>query len=55
MKAGKDFDMYIVPDAGHELTPYMIKRGWDYFVRWLLGAEPPRNYKMMECSEPYAC
>ena len=52
MKAGKDFDMFILPDAGHEWPPYMIKRGWDYFVRHLQGAEPPRDYKMMTCGEP---
>jgi len=22
----------------------MMRRRWDYFVRYLLGAEPPRNY-----------
>jgi hypothetical protein len=24
------------------LTPYFVRRRWDYFVRHLLGAEPPR-------------
>lgn len=55
MRAGKDFDMLIVPDVGHEWTPYLVKREWDYFVRWLKGVEPPRDYQMMACSEPYAC
>jgi hypothetical protein len=24
----------------------MMRRRWDYFVTWLMGAEPPREYKM---------
>jgi hypothetical protein len=23
-----------------------VRRRWDYFVRHLLGAEPPRDYQM---------
>jgi dipeptidyl aminopeptidase/acylaminoacyl peptidase len=52
IKAEKDFDMFLVPDASHQWTPYMIKRGWDYFVRWLRGEEPPRDYKMLKCEGP---
>src|ERR1019366_9399821 len=26
--------------------PYMIRRRWDYFVRYLLGAEPPVGYEL---------
>jgi dipeptidyl aminopeptidase/acylaminoacyl peptidase len=48
IKAGKDFDMLIVPDAPHGLPDYTIKRRWDYFVRHLLGQEPPADYKMMQ-------
>jgi len=48
IKANKDFDMLIVPDAAHGLPDYTIRRQWDYFVRWLLGAEPPKDYKMMD-------
>jgi hypothetical protein len=25
---------------------YLVRRYWDYFVRYLLGAEPPREYQM---------
>jgi dipeptidyl aminopeptidase/acylaminoacyl peptidase len=46
-KAGKDFDMLIVTDAGHQRSTYAIKRSWDYFVRYLLGAEPPTDYRMI--------
>ena len=47
MKAGKDFDMLLVPDGGHQRSTYAIKRSWDYFVRNLLGAEPPADYRML--------
>ncbi len=41
--ANKDFDLLIVPGAGHFLdeSPYFLRRQWDFFVRNLLGAEPP--------------
>jgi dipeptidyl aminopeptidase/acylaminoacyl peptidase len=46
-KAGKNFDMLIVTDAGHQRSTYSIRRSWDYFVQHLLGAEPPSGYQMM--------
>lgn len=43
--ANKDFDLLMVPDRAHGLDePYVIRRRWDYFVRHLLGKEPPREY-----------
>jgi dipeptidyl aminopeptidase/acylaminoacyl peptidase len=49
IKANKSFDLLIVPDANHGLTqhPYVIRRTWDYFVRHLLGLEPPRDYRII--------
>ena len=47
IKAEKDFDMLIIPDAQHGLPPYAIKRGWDYMVRYLMGSEPPSNYHLL--------
>ena len=45
IKANKDFDFIIAPDRAHGLNePYFIRRRWDYFVRHLLGAEPPKEY-----------
>ena len=52
IKAGKDFDMLVVPDAEHGLPAYTIKKRWDYFVRWLMGGEPSRDYRMMTCDDP---
>jgi len=47
IRANKDFDLIIAPDRGHGLNePYFIRRRWDYFVRHLLGAEPPPQYEI---------
>jgi dipeptidyl aminopeptidase/acylaminoacyl peptidase len=47
IKANKDFDLIIAPNRGHGLNePYFIRRRWDYFVRHLLGMEPPREYEI---------
>lgn len=46
-KANKDFDLIIFPSARHgygEYNNYMMRRRWDYFVKHLLGAEPPKEY-----------
>jgi dipeptidyl aminopeptidase/acylaminoacyl peptidase len=46
IRANKDFDLIIFPNRRHGFgsEPYMIRRRWDYFVRHLLGAEPPSGY-----------
>ncbi len=46
IKANKSFDLLILPDADHNMTqhPYVIRRTWDYFVRHLVGQEPPADY-----------
>jgi dipeptidyl aminopeptidase/acylaminoacyl peptidase len=48
IKANKDFDLLLLPNRGHGFgnEPYMIRRRWDYFVRHLLGAEPPQGYEL---------
>lgn len=48
IQANKDFDLLLLPNRGHGFggEGYMARRRWDYFVRYLLGAEPPREYKM---------
>jgi dipeptidyl aminopeptidase/acylaminoacyl peptidase len=44
IKADKDFDMLVLPGAGHGAagTPYAARRQRDYFVRHLMGTEPKR-------------
>jgi dipeptidyl-peptidase-4 len=47
--ANKDFDLLIVPGQNHETMyydPYFLRRRWDYFVRHLLGVEPPPGYRI---------
>jgi dipeptidyl-peptidase-4 len=49
IKAGKDFDLLIFPQARHGYgaeNNYMMRRRWDYFVKHLLGAEPPKEYQI---------
>lgn len=41
VKNNKDFDMLLIPDMGHQLPSYAMKRAWDYFVRNLRDEEPP--------------
>jgi dipeptidyl-peptidase 4 len=49
IKANKDFDLLLLPNQHHgygNATLYMTRRRWDYFVRYLLGAEPPHEYEL---------
>ena len=49
IRANKDFDLLLIPNAQHGYggaTTYMTRRRWDYFVRWLLDADPPRDYQI---------
>jgi dienelactone hydrolase len=48
IKANKDFDLLMLPNRAHGYgvdTNYSTRRRWDYFVRNLLGAEPPKEYE----------
>jgi dipeptidyl-peptidase-4 len=48
-KANKDFDLIIFPNARHGYgadSYYMMRRRWDYFVKNLMNAEPPKEYKI---------
>jgi dipeptidyl aminopeptidase/acylaminoacyl peptidase len=50
VKANRDFDLVVFPHARHGYKgadgSYMMRRRWDYFVRWLRGAQPPKEYAM---------
>ncbi|MEX2282937.1 MAG: prolyl oligopeptidase family serine peptidase [Gemmatimonadota bacterium] len=42
IKAGKDFDLLVVPNGGHGATGRDgTRKRNDFFVRWLLGVNPP--------------
>ena len=46
IKADKDFDLLMIPNSNHgygAASNYMMRRRWDYFVKWLMGAEPPKR------------
>ncbi|MGI4870474.1 MAG: DPP IV N-terminal domain-containing protein, partial [Janthinobacterium lividum] len=49
IKANKTFDLVVLPNAAHgygTYSPYMTRRRWDYFVRYLAGTEPPAEYEL---------
>jgi dipeptidyl-peptidase-4 len=55
IKANKDFDLIIFPNARHGYGAdnfYMMRRRWDYFVKHLMGAEPPKEYKLTPKQDP---
>jgi dipeptidyl aminopeptidase/acylaminoacyl peptidase len=54
IKANKDFDLILFPNRGHgfENEPYIVRRRWDYFVRHLLGVEPPKDYELKPPARP---
>lgn len=55
IKANKDFDLLMIPNARHGYGPasfYMMRRRWDYFVKHLLGAEPPKEYEIKPKQDP---
>ena len=45
----KDFDLLIIPNKNHGglySNTYFIKKRWDYFVKNLLGVEPPKEFSI---------
>jgi dipeptidyl aminopeptidase/acylaminoacyl peptidase len=49
IKANKDFDLLLLPNQHHGYgaeSLYMMRRRWDYFVRYLLGGEPPHEFEL---------
>jgi dipeptidyl aminopeptidase/acylaminoacyl peptidase len=55
IKANKDFDLIMIPNAHHgygDASYYMMRRRWDYFVKYLLGVEPPKGYELKPERDP---
>ncbi|MAU64286.1 MAG: S9 family peptidase [Flavobacteriaceae bacterium] len=47
IKANKDFDLLLFPNKRHgygDLSNYMMRRKWDFFIKHLKGLEPPKNF-----------
>lgn len=45
-KSNKDFDLVLMPNQGHIISSYQLRRGWDFLVRHLQGNEPPADFKL---------
>ena len=55
MRANKDFDQIMLPDARHGYgrdSQYIMRRRWDYFVRYLRGDIPPQEYQVGRPQRP---
>ena len=56
IREGKDFDLLVVPDAGHGMGgAYGKRRMWNFFVENLLHKEPPPGYPKGGGSPGLAC
>ena len=45
-EANKKFDMLLLPNDGHVISPYAVRCTWDYLVTHLLGMDPPEEFKL---------
>lgn len=48
-KANKDFELIILPNDNHDTcywNKYFIRKRWDFFVKYLMEAEHPKDYKI---------
>ena len=55
IKANKDFDLLMLPNQPHgygTMSNYMMRRRWDYFVKWLARGEPPKEYEIKTVMRP---
>ncbi len=48
IRHNKDFELIVMPNRGHGYAnePYHLRKTWDFFVRHLMGAEPPSGYRI---------
>lgn len=55
MKANKDFDFILLPNARHGYgrdNLYITRRRWDYFVQHLLNVTPPKEFQIKYEQDP---
>ncbi|MGH7468021.1 MAG: DPP IV N-terminal domain-containing protein [Longimicrobiales bacterium] len=48
VRHNKNFDLLVMPNRNHGFAnePYVVRRTWDYFVKHLLGKEPPEGFEI---------
>jgi dipeptidyl-peptidase 4 len=48
IRHNKDFELIVMPNRGHGYAnePFHLRKTWDFFVRHLMGAEPPAGYRI---------
>ncbi len=48
VRYNKNFDLLVMPNRNHGFAgePYVVRRTWDYFVKHLLGKEPPEDFEI---------
>jgi dipeptidyl aminopeptidase/acylaminoacyl peptidase len=49
IRADRNFDLLVLPNARHgydKESAYVMRRRWDYFVKYLAGNAPPREFKI---------
>ena len=53
IEANKDFDSLIFPNSAHGVArfAYVIRKQWDYFVKHLLGCQPPEGFALMSSED----
>ena len=55
IKANRDFDLVLMTNQQHgygTMSAYMMRKRWDYFVKNLMGAEPPKEYEIVPPAPP---
>ncbi len=55
IKANRDFDLLLMTNQQHgygTMSAYMMRKRWDYFVKNLMGAEPPKEYEIVPPAPP---
>ena len=45
-QANKDIDLITLPNVGHGVNSYLIRRSWDYLIENLQGIDPPKEFTL---------
>lgn len=53
IRNNKDFDLLVIPNGDHNvtITPYALRRQWDFFATHLIGMVPPASYRFLAPGE----